>query len=307
MNDKKENIVWFRNKLILESEANVNILSGMAQFGLNVFEGIRCYRAEKNEKLYAFRLQDHLNRLKDSCNLIQLKCPEKLNLLENNFHQTVLANDFTGDVAVRLTVLADGMGSWFSQEPVSYFIAPMSKPRKKISDLEGVSACVSAWRRISDNIMPPRAKVGANYINGRFAHLQALHDGYDFPLFLDQQGYVSEGAGACVMLVKNGKLITPSITSSILDSITRNTLVTLAKDLSIRVEKRVVDKTELYLADEVFMCGTAAEIIPVTKVDKFKIGNGSVGGITRKLLEEYQNLVSGENERYKYWLTEVRA
>ena len=307
MNNTKENIVWFKNKLMQAPDANVNVLSGMAQFGLNVFEGIRCYRSNNKEKLYAFRLQDHLLRLEDSCKLLQLRCPDTLDVLERNFHQTVLANSFIGDVAVRVTVLVDGIESWSALAPVSYFIAPISKPRKQFLSLEGVAACVSSWRRISDNIMPPRAKVGANYMNARFAHLQAIHDGYDLPLFLDQHGHVAEGAGACVMLIKDGKLITPSTTSSILESITRDTILVLAKDMNIEVEERTVDRTELYLADEVFMCGTAAEIIPVTKIDKFGIGNGAIGELSLQFFKEYQKSVTGGNAVHMKWLTEVKA
>jgi branched-chain amino acid aminotransferase len=307
VNPNKENIIWFRDELMFESDANVNVLSGMAQFGLNVFEGIRCYRSANDDTLYAFRLHDHLKRLEDSCKLLSLSCPAALEVFEQNFYRTILANNFTGDVAVRLTVLVDGTGSWSSVEPVSYFIAPISKPRIQLSKLKGLTACISSWKRISDNAMPPRAKVGANYINGRFAHMQARYDGYDLPVFLDDNGYVSEGAGACIMFLKNRKLITPSNTSSILDSITRNTILALAKDMNIDVEERSVDKSELYLADEVFMCGTAAEITPVIRIDKFQIGKGVVGEFSRRILSEYHKLVSGENALHFNWLAEVKG
>lgn len=305
MKKRVENLVWCRNELVKESNATVNILSGMAQFGLNVFEGIRCYSSLDGEGLYAFRLQEHLQRLSDSCKLIGLNLPDNLDQIEYNFKKTVQANNFDDDVAVRVTVFADGQGSWNSISPVSYFIAPMAKTRTVLGNIVGLKACVSSWRRISDSVLPPRAKVGANYMNGRFAHLQAVHDGYDVPIFLDQRGQVSETAGACVMFVKKGILITPSVTCSILDSITRDTIIHLAHELGILVEERVVDKTELYLADEIFICGTAAEITPITQIDKYTVGDGLIGDITSELLKNYLNLVRGENETYSNWLTDV--
>lgn len=300
-----ENIVWIRGELLPESCANVNILSGMAQFGLNVFEGIRSYASSVNGKLYTFRLMDHILRLQDSCKLVGFELPDEPNTLIDNYNKTLRANKFSSDVAVRLTVFADGKGSWHATSPISYFIAPMLKPRTNVDSLVGMRACVSSWSRISDNVMPPRAKIGANYINGRFAHLAATSTGHDLPILLNQYGDVAEGAGSCIFLVKRGRLITPDITSSILESITRDTIITLAKNEGFQVEERRVDRTELYLADEIFCCGTAAEITPIISVDQYPVGTGSVGVVTKLLLTKYHATVSGENIVRHSWLTEV--
>lgn len=300
-----KNLIWLRGEYVSEEDASVNILSGMAQFGLNVFEGIRVYKSNDG-KLHAFRLDDHLNRLAISCKLIGFEFPDSLDNILSNFNAVIIKNGFTNDVAVRLTVFADGKGSWHASSPIAYFIAPTQKLRTDLSSLRGYRGSISSWVRIADNTLPPRAKIGANYINGRFAHLAAKAAGYDFPILLNQKGEVSESSGSCVFFVSGSKLITPSKSSSILESITRETILTLARDLGIPTEERCVDRTEMLIADEVFLCGTAAEITPITTIDQFVIGNGDVGEISRNLLEKYHKLVSGEESRYKDWLTEIK-
>lgn len=301
-----KNLIWLRGEFVSEENAHVSVLSGMAQFGLNVFEGIRVYKSQDGNKLHAFRLDDHLERLSRSCKLIGLNLPEPLNDIAQHFHDTITRNGFADDVAVRLTVFVDGVGSWNSSSPVSYFIAPIEKYRTNLASLRGYSASISSWVRIADNALPPRAKIGANYINGRFALLTANAAGYDFPILLNQKGEVSESSGSCIFFVAGNFLITPTTTSSILESITRSTIIKLASELGLPTEERSVDRTELLVADEVFLCGTAAEIIPITRIDQFKIGHGEVGAITRKLLMKYHELVSGVARHNKDWLTEIK-
>lgn len=301
----QENLIWCRGEVLPESKAMVNVLSPSAQFGMNVFEGIRCYWNPKKQDLYAFRLQDHIIRLFDSCYLMGLNSPYEPDEIIRFLKEIILANSFNEDIAIRLTIFGDGMGTWNAVEPLSMFIAPMKKHRQDINNIRGLQGCISSWRRINDNVLPPRAKVGANYINGRYAHLQAKRDGYDLPIFLGDDGKVSEGAGACIFLIKNHQLITPTTTSSILESITRNTLIELAKEQRIKVVERSIDRTELYLADEIFLCGSAAEITPITYVDKFKIGSGLPGVMTSNLLKEYLEIASGDDERHPEWRTKV--
>ena len=301
----QNNLVWIRDEILPESEAKVNALSGMAQFGLNVFEGIRCYLGEDSTNLYTFRLSDHLDRLEESCKLIGFEMPVDRECLTFNFNRIVLENNYESDVAVRLTVFSDGIGTWHSNSLLSYFIAPISKPRTNLAELTGKTACISSWIRISDNTLPPRAKIGANYINGRFAHLAASAGGYDLPILLNQRGTISEGAGSCIFMVKKDKLITPEKSASILESITRDTILRYAPGLGLQVEERPVDRTEIYLADEVFMCGTAAEITPVKSIDQFIIGKGIVGPVTSMLLQKYHELVSGKIPEYNHWLSKV--
>lgn len=297
--------VWIRKQIINENEAVVNVLSPTSQFGLNVFEGIRCYWNDKKKILYVFRLEEHLKRLIQSCKLLHIPVPYSFNEMIKFFKETIKANNFKEDCAVRMTIFGDGLGSWHSKENFDMFIAPIKKSRTNIDNLKGLSATISSWRRIDDNILPPRAKVGANYINSRYGYLQAKADGYDAPLFLDTNGKVSESSGACIFLVRNGKLITPNLSSSVLESITRDTIITIAKEKELEVEERVVDRTELYIADEVFLCGTAAEITPIISIDRYEIGNGKVGKYTKNLLKEYLDIVSGVDEKYSNWRMEI--
>ena len=295
------NLVWIRKNIIPENEAVVNVLSPTSQFGLNVFEGIRCYWNQQENNLFIFRLEEHLKRLIQSCRLLQIPLPYNLEEMKKYFIETILANAYEEDCAVRMTIFGDGIGSWHSTENFDMFIAPIKRKRTDVDNIEGKSACISSWQRINDNVLPPRAKVGANYINSRYGYLQVKKDGYDVPVFLDDFGKVSESSGACIFIVRDGKLITPSLTSSVLESITRDTVITLAKAQDIEVEERVVDRTELYIADEIFLCGTAAEITSVTSVDRYKIGNGKVGKLTSSLLREYLNIVSGVDKRFQDW------
>ena len=167
---------------------------------------------------------------------------------------------------MRVTLFVDGIGSWSSHGPVDMFIAPILKPRNVLTNTSGLKACTSTWRRIDDLSLPPRVKAGANYINGRYAQLEAASNGADLPILLNSNGKVSEGAGACLMIVRNQSIVTPPVNSSILESITRDSLFALAEDLDLTVDIREIDRTELYIADEVFLCGSAAEISPLSRL-----------------------------------------
>lgn len=300
-----DNLIWIRGDIIRQSMATVNVLSPMAQFGLNVFEGIRCYWNDEKGKLYAFRLDEHLKRLMLSCRLLRLPPPYTIQQIEEYLVRTIAANDMNLDIAVRITIFGDGQGTWFSSDQVSMFIAPIAKRRTQLWQIPALKACVSSWERINDNALPPRAKVGANYINGRYGHLQARHDGYDLPIFLGMDGKVAEGAGACLFLVKSGVLVTPSITSSVLESITRNTIISIAQKFKIDVVERAVDRTELYLADEIFLCGSAAEISPIVSVDGYVVGKGLPGDVSVLLLKKYLAVTSGETSEWPEWRTVV--
>lgn len=298
-----DRLIWFRGELMPASKALVPVLSPTAQFGLNVFEGIRGYWSSADDNLYLFRLDEHLARLSASCRLIGITCPYDAGMILTAMQDCLRANDFRCDVALRCTVFVDGEGSWTNSDPVDMFVAPIAKPR--ISDPEPRRACVSTWARIDDRSMPPRIKAGANYVNGRYAHLDAQAAGYDLPILVDRDGRISEGAGACLFLLRDGILVTPSTTSSILESITRATLLELAAAFGLTCEERAVDRTELYLAQEVFLCGSAAEITPLGYIDRHVIGDGTPGALTCELLRRYHAVVSGADPAGRHWLTPV--
>jgi len=297
-------LIWFKGKLIPPQQATVPVLSPTAQFGLNVFEGLRGY-ANESRQVFLFRLDDHLRRLMQSCRIIGIESPYTIGQIANAILNTIHANKMRGDLAVRVTLFVEGEGSWSSNEPVDMFVAPIHKPRNMLSDASGQTACISTWRRIDDTILPPRVKAGANYINGRYAHLEAQVNGGNMPIFLNLSGKVAEGAGACLMMVRNGILVTPPCTAAILESITRDSLLTLAAEIGLTTQEREIDRTELYLAEEVFLCGSSAELIPLTRIDRFSIGNGRPGSTTRLLSKLYFDSADGTASNHHAWLTPV--
>ncbi len=304
--DIANRFIWFKGNVMNVNDAKINVLAPTSQFGLNVFEGIPCYWSEEDNELYAFRLEEHYERLLRSAKLLQIDCPYNKEQLTNALISAVKANEYKDDLSVRQTLFVDGFGSWGSSEPVDMFVAPI--PRKKTSseyNKKGLNCSISSWRRISESVLSPRIKCGANYMNSRLGQREALRNGYDTCIFLNDVGKVAEGPGSCFFMVVKGALITPMITDSVLESITRDTVIQLAKKMGIPVIERTIERTELYSCDEAFLCGSAMEITPVLSVDKYVVGNGDAGEITTKLHNAYLEVVRGKNKEYKGWLTPI--
>lgn len=304
--DIANRLIWFKNEMLNVNAATINILAPTAQFGLNVFEGIPCYWNDEEKQLYAFRLNDHYDRLLRSARLIQINCPYTKEELKKALVDVVRANEYDENLSVRQTLFVDGFGSWGSAEPVDMFVAPI--PKGKISseyNKKGLNCCVTSWRRISDTTLSPRIKCGANYINSRVGQREALRNGYDTCIFLNDAGTVAEGPGSCFYMVVNGTLITPMLTDSVLESITRDTVIKLAKAEGIPVAERTIDRTELYTCDEAFLCGSAMEITPILSIDRYELGNGNTGEITTYLHKKYLDVVTGRLPEYIDWLTPI--
>ena len=304
--DVANRFIWYKGDVMNVNDAKINILAPTAQFGLNVFEGIPCYWNDEQKQLYAFRLSDHYDRLLRSARLIQISCPYSKAELEDALKAAVKANEYDENLSVRQTLFVDGFGSWGSEEPVDMFVAPIPRGRTSAEyNKKGLHTCVTSWRRISDTTLSPRIKCGANYINSRVGQREALRNGYDTCLFLNDAGKVSEGPGSCFFMVVKGTLITPMLTDSVLESITRDTVIQLAKANGIPVVERTVDRTELYTCDEAFLCGSAMEITPVLSVDRYTVGSGETGEITRKLHKAYLDAATGKDEAFAHWLTPI--
>ncbi|MEA2515952.1 MAG: branched-chain amino acid aminotransferase [Thermomicrobiales bacterium] len=273
-----------------------------------VFEGIRAYWNADEGELYVFRLQEHLERLARSMKLVRLPLRYSLDELAAATRELLRANESREDTYIfPLAYTANSYTSRYDRPDAQSALQILTRPMPSHlgSDLK-MRARVSSWRRISEEVMPPRVKNISNYRNGQLARMESLLDGYDTSLIINGQGKVSEAPGACVMFVRDGKLITPDLTSGILESITRDALITLAREeLGLAVEERSVDRTELYVADEVFLCGTAAEISPVVSVDKYDIGDGEIGPITRELAELFEGVLRGRESRYGHWRAPV--
>ncbi len=304
--DVANRFIWYKGKVVNINEAKINVLAPTAQFGLNVFEGIPCYWNNEQKQLYAFRLDDHYNRLLRSARLIQINCPYSREELKRAFIEVIKANEYAENLSVRQTLFVDGFGSWGAAEPVEMFVAPIPKGKTSSEyNKMGLNCCVTSWRRISDMTLSPRIKCGANYINSRVGQREALRNGYDTCIFLNEFGKVAEGPGSCFFMVADGVLITPMFTDSVLESITRDTIIKLAKANGLTVVERTIDRTELYTCDEAFLCGSAMEITSILSIDKYEVASGKVGEMTTMLHRLYLDAATGVNETEKEWITPI--
>lgn len=305
--DVANRLIWCKGEIVNVNNAMVNVLSPTSQFGLNVFEGIPCYWNDDEKQLYGFRLSEHYDRLLRSAKLIQLDCKYTKEDFKKALVDTVKANEYDENLSVRQTLFVDGFGSWGSEGPVEMFVAPIPRGRTSAEyNKKGLNCCITSWRRISDENLSPRVKCGANYINSRVGQREALRNGYDTCIFLNEVGKVAEGPGSCFFMVKGDTLITPRLTDSVLESITRDTIIQLAKkELGLKFEERTIDRTEVYLADEAFLCGSAMEITPIYSVDRYQIGDGQEGKVTHDLHVKYLEAVQGKIEERKHWLTPI--
>lgn len=305
--DVANRLIWYKGEIVNVNNAMVNVLSPTSQFGLNVFEGIPCYWNDDERQLYAFRLNEHYDRLLRSAKLIQLDCKYTKDDFKKALVDTVKANEYDENLSVRQTLFVDGFGSWGSEGPVDMFVAPIPRGRTSAEyNKKGLNCCITSWRRISEENLSPRVKCGANYINSRVGQREALRNGYDTCIFLNEVGKVAEGPGSCFFMVKGDTLITPLLTDSVLESITRDTIIQLAqKELGLKFVERTIDRTEVYMADEAFLCGSAMEITPIYSVDRYQVGNGQEGKVTHKLHVKYIEAVQGRLADRKGWVTPI--
>jgi branched-chain amino acid aminotransferase len=295
---------WLNGKLVGWDDCVLHARSQGAFWGANVFEGVRAYWCPEEDQLYAFRLDDHLARLERSMKCVHMRVPWTSGELREACLDLLRANDVLEDVHLIL-VAYFGMGPNFDPlapiDDAGVHITAVAWPRSA-GYHRGVSAAVSSWRRISNDTMPPRIKTGANYHNSRLAQHEAVRNGFDTTLILNQRGNLSEAPGSCAMIVRDGRLITPPAASGVLEGITLATVAELARDeLGVAVDYREIDRTELYIADEVFLCGTVAEILPITSIDRLPVGTGAPGPLTRKLQALYERAVRAEPE-YRRWV-----
>ena len=299
--------IWFKGEILNVNDAKVNVLAPTSQFGLNVFEGIPCYWNDDEKQLYAFRLDEHYERLIRSAKLIQFDLKYTKEDFKKALIDVVKANEYDENLSVRQTLFVDGFGSWGSEGPVEMFVAPIPRGRTSAEyNKKGLNCCITSWRRISDENLSPRIKCGANYINSRVGQREDLRNGYDTCIFLNEVGKVAEGPGSCFFMVKGNTVITPRLTDSVLESITRDTIIKLAtEELRLKFEERTIDRTEVYMADEAFLCGSAMEVTPIFTVDRYQIGTGEQGEVTKKIHMKYLECVQGRLESRKNWITPV--
>lgn len=296
---------YLDGQIVPWNDAKVHVFAPVAKYGIGVFEGIRGYWNEETQQLYLFRVAEHLERYAFSQKAMRFDDGPSREKLAQALVQLCRANGFRTNVHIRMMAFIDGSGDLGATGPVGTAITALPRETARQS-IEGASAQISSWMRMPDNVMPARIKCNANYHNARLAMMQAQLDGYDIAFFLNSRGKLAEAFGMCVFIIRNGQLITPSGTNDILESITRQTVIELAREyLGLETVERDVDRTELILAQEVFCCGTGAEITPVTSTDCIVVGSGQPGAITRQLIEIYQAIVTGKNAAHALWRTPV--
>src|SRR5262250_1511343 len=290
--------IWMNGELVPEPDAKLPINSAAVFYATNCFEGLRAYWSQADEEMYCFRLADHFARLRESMKMMRFSVPYTDAQLYEAVRRVLTGNELREDIHMHLVAYVAGAGL-DATEPTGLYINPRRRGRVNEG---GLRCCVSSWVRTSDNAIPIRLKSGSNYQNGRLATLQAKADGYDAPIFLNQHGTVAEGSGATFFMVRRGQLVTPPITSDILESITRTTLIeAVAPALGMEVIERDIARTELYVADEAFFCGSGYEITPIVSVDRFPLADGGVGPITERLLHAYMDIVRGVDRRFPEW------
>jgi branched-chain amino acid aminotransferase len=302
MKDNGVDFVWFDGQYLKWEEAKVPIFVHALHYGTAVFEGIRAYPSDDN--LYIFRLKEHMERLRKSANVYSFTTKFSAEELCKATVELIRKNGIRGSCYIRPLTFVGLHGidlniTKNSPTHTTIIIFPFAKYFKG----DGISACISSWRRIDDESIPPMAKASGNYLNSVLATQECRRNGYDESILLDRNGCVSEASGENIFVVRNGKLHTPQLSDSILEGITRNTAITIARELGYDVVERPISRTELYLADEIFLTGTAAEIIAITKIDGNIVGNGREGTMTRSIRENYERIVIGNSEKFMGWLT----
>ncbi len=298
--------IWMNGKLVKWEDAQIHVLSHVVHYGSSVFEGMRVYSTPKGPAV--FRMDDHTQRLLNSAKIYRMKIPFSQDEINNAIMQLIEVNKL--DSCYIRPVAYRGYGTLGvdpSDCPIDIAIAvwPWGAYLGKDAVEKGVSVCFSSWNRIAPNTMPAMAKAGANYMNSQLIKMEALAHGYAEGIALDVYGNVSEGSAQNIFLVRKGSLITPTFAASILPGITRSSIITIAKDMGINVIESNVPREALYLADEVFFTGSAAEVTPISSIDNIEVGNGERGPITKKLQKAYFDIVEGKAEDKFGWLTYV--
>jgi len=298
---------YFKGKFAPFDQAKISVANNTFQYGTGIFEGIRAYWNADQRQLYVFRLVEHFARMLRNCRVLKLDIGKDEKELSEITVELLRKNHPETDTYVRPIAYVDseGLGPKFVGYPTGFAIYTI--PLGDYIDVSsGIKVGFSSWRRINDNTIPARCKVTGGYVNSALAKTEALEHGYDEAIFLTENGFISEGSAENIFLIRGGKLITPALSEDILEGITRETIIELAREeLGIETVERPIGRTELYVADEGFLCGTGAQVSPMIEVDKRPLGNGRIGPITAKIQALYFDVVKGKQKKYSHWLTPV--
>jgi len=298
---------FFKGQFVPIEDATVSIMTHAFNYGTGCFEGIRAYWNEQDEQLYVFRLREHFERMHRSSRILRIQLGYSVSELCDLTLELLRKEGLCQDMYIRpLAYKADeiiGVRLHDLTDEFAMFAVPFGR---YIEQEEGAHVCISSWRRVDDNTTPARAKITGAYINSALSKTDAVLSGYDEALVLTQTGHISEGSAENFFILRNGQLVTPSVTSDILEGITRDTVIELAREeMELETVERSIDRSEIYISDEAFLCGTGVQVAAITQVEHRPIGEGSIGPVVSRLREIYFDVVRGKNTKYRHWCTPV--
>jgi branched-chain amino acid aminotransferase len=300
-------ICYFEGAYVPMREAKVSIMTHAFMYGTAVFEGIRAYWNAERETLYGLFLREHMERIRRSCRIMLMEPIPSVDELVGIAVETARRNGFREDVYIRPSVYKSTRAIGVRLHHLEHQLDMIAVPFGNYIDVEhGVRVMTSSWRRNADDALPARGKIVGGYVNMAFQKSEAELNGFDEALVLTPDGHASEASAANLFMVRDGVLITPPVSDDILEGITRRAMFLLAADAGLPTEVRSIDRSELYVADEVLLCGTGVQVSPVVEVDHRKVGSGEVGPVARELRNRYFEAVRGRDARYAHWLTEIR-
>ncbi|WXG40391.1 MAG: branched-chain amino acid transaminase [Candidatus Freyarchaeum deiterrae] len=307
--EERTDYCWIDGEFVEWDNAKVHIKTHALHYGSGVFEGIRGY-ATKDKNVYIFRLKDHVDRLFYSAKIYKMEIPYTKEEMSNAIIELVKKNNIKETIYIRPIVFRGygplGLNPFNCPVSAAIYIVPFGRYLGPEALEKGVKCCFTSWERISPRALPPEAKACGQYINSILAKMEAIENGYDEALFLDHRGFVSEGSGENIFMIKDQTAITPPVTASILIGITRDSVIKLmGSDLKVPLFEQDVTRAAMYNMDEVFITGTAGEVTPVVEIDKRVIGDGKPGPITRKVQKAFSDVTLGKNPRYEGWVTPV--
>jgi len=288
------------------ADAHVSLATHALNYGTGVFEGIRAYWNATQEQLYVFRLREHFERMRDNCKLLRIELPGDSAALSEVTLELLRKNEFRTDVYIRPLAYKAARSIKVALHDLRSGFGMFAFPIGAYLPTSGLAARTATWRRTADDAIPARGKLTGAYINTALAVDEAHDANADESIFLTRDGHVSEGGSANLFMVRDGELITPSVTDDILEGITRDTVIAIAREeLGLTVTERAIDRTELFIADEVFFCGTGAQVAPCVKVDGREVGDGAIGPVARRIGDVYFAIARGDDKRHAEWRTAV--
>jgi len=298
---------FFEGKIVPLGEANVSIASHGFLYGTSVFGGMRAYWNEEKKRLFVFRPYDHFRRLLHSARMLAMETKYDEESLMQLMLDVLRTDDWQQDIYMRPTFYKADMGIGVKLHDLrDEFCMFVTKFDKYLKNDDNAHVTISSWKRIDDNVIPARAKVGGAYVNSALIKTDANRAGFDEALVLDHNGHLSEGSAMNIFMVRDGVLVTPPITDNILEGITRRTVMELAQnELGLPIMERSIDRTEVFISEEMFMTGTAAGVVAITKVDHRPVGTGAMGPTAAKLRELYEGVIRAKNPKYLHWSVEV--